>query len=357
MSNASRSGFQSVQSVMERVVVFLLSQVVDRPLQEEVHFYPHPPTETCKLLWREGEAVGFYSVKHKGSLCDGWSSRCYQLTVLDTLLVRRRCRRSGLGLHILDHFCNTFYSEDVLGVSAPLSASMVSVCRRFLHRHTEHRERLYEVEAPGGWAQRRNIWINIQLGRYAHGELHTLTLGPGPGPGLGPGPRPGSGLGPRPGSGQRSGSGPRPESGLGPGSGLRSGSGQRSGSGPRSGSGLGPGQRSGSGPGSGQRSGSGLGPGSGQRSGSGSGLGPGSGPRSQSGQRPGLGSGQRSGSGQRPRSDQIRPDRFGPDQVRLDQIRLFGSHCGESAGFPSVLKTDQSQTGDSNSLSFNCFCA
>uniref|UniRef100_A0A672ZAI0 Family with sequence similarity 169 member B n=1 Tax=Sphaeramia orbicularis TaxID=375764 RepID=A0A672ZAI0_9TELE len=176
MSNASRSGFQSVQSVMERVVVFLLSQVVDRPLQEEVHFYPHPPTETCKLLWREGEAVGFYSVKHKGSLCDGWSSRCYQLTVLDTLLVRRRCRRSGLGLHILDHFCNTFYSEDVLGVSAPLSASMVSVCRRFLHRHTEHRERLYEVEAPGGWAQRRNIWINIQLGRYAHGINKDISL-------------------------------------------------------------------------------------------------------------------------------------------------------------------------------------
>lgn len=42
-----------------------------------------------------------------------------------------------------------------------------SVIRRFLQQHDQHRERLYEVEAPGGWAQRRNIWLNIHLGRYS----------------------------------------------------------------------------------------------------------------------------------------------------------------------------------------------
>lgn len=30
------------------------------------------------------------------------------------------------------------------------------------------RERLYEVEPPGGWGQRRNIWLSIQLQHAYH---------------------------------------------------------------------------------------------------------------------------------------------------------------------------------------------
>ncbi|XP_030587551.1 protein FAM169B isoform X2 [Archocentrus centrarchus] len=103
-SSRSRSGLVSVQSLMERVIVFLLSQIMERPSL----FSLHPPTESCKVLWRDSQAVGFYTVKHK-------------------------------------------------------------VFRRFLQKHRQHRERLYEVEAPGGWTQRRNIWLNIQLGRYSLG--------------------------------------------------------------------------------------------------------------------------------------------------------------------------------------------
>ncbi|TKS72937.1 hypothetical protein D9C73_007014 [Collichthys lucidus] len=47
------------------------------------------------------------------------------------------------------------------------------LCRRFLQRHEDERERLYEVEAPGSWTQRRNIWLNIQLGRYSLGVKET----------------------------------------------------------------------------------------------------------------------------------------------------------------------------------------
>lgn len=46
------------------------------------------------------------------------------------------------------------------------------VIRKFLQQHEEHRARLYEVEAPGGWTQRRNIWLNIQLGRYASEQVN-----------------------------------------------------------------------------------------------------------------------------------------------------------------------------------------
>ncbi|XP_018559631.1 protein FAM169B [Lates calcarifer] len=166
-SNKSRSGLVLVQSIMERMIVFMLSQVIERSSQEEMMFSLHPSTESCKLLWTENQAVGFYTVKHKGSLCDSWSSYCYLLPVLDTVLVRRSWRRRGFGLRMLEDFCSSFSTEEFLGVSSPLSSSMVEVCRRFLQQHKEHRERLYEVEAPGGWNQRRNIWLNIQLGRYS----------------------------------------------------------------------------------------------------------------------------------------------------------------------------------------------
>uniref|UniRef100_M4AN02 Protein FAM169B-like n=1 Tax=Xiphophorus maculatus TaxID=8083 RepID=M4AN02_XIPMA len=160
-SSESRSGLQpQVQSIMERLIVFLLSQVVEGPGSHgEVSFSLHPPTETCKVLWKDGQAVGFYTIKHK-RLCDSWSSRCYLLPVLDTVLVRRRCRRRGFGLQILHDFCSSFSSEEFLGVSSPLSSGMVAI-RKFLQQHEEHRARLYEVEASGGWTQRRNIWLNI----------------------------------------------------------------------------------------------------------------------------------------------------------------------------------------------------
>ncbi|KAG8012905.1 hypothetical protein GBF38_020857, partial [Nibea albiflora] len=100
------------------------------------------------------------------SLCDSWTGQAYLLPVLDTVLVRKSCRRRGFGLQMLEDFCSSFHSETFLGVSCPLSPSMAAVCRRFLQQHEDQRERLYEVEAPGGWTQRRNIWLNIQLGRY-----------------------------------------------------------------------------------------------------------------------------------------------------------------------------------------------
>lgn len=169
-SSETRTGLVSVQSVMERVILFLLSQVAERSPQEKALFSPHPLTELGKLLWREGEVVGFYTVKRKGSLCGRWTGQCYLLPVLDTVLVRRHWRRRGLGLQMLQDFCSSFPNEEVLGVSSPLSPSMVAVCKRFLQLHEELRERLYEVEAPGGWTQRRNIWLNIQLGRYSQSE-------------------------------------------------------------------------------------------------------------------------------------------------------------------------------------------
>lgn len=50
--------------------MFLLSQVVERSSEEEALFSLHPRTESCKLLWRDSQVVGFYTVKHKGRMED-----------------------------------------------------------------------------------------------------------------------------------------------------------------------------------------------------------------------------------------------------------------------------------------------
>lgn len=60
-----------------------------------------------------------------GSLCDGFTRRSYQLSVLDTVFVRTQWRRSGLALQILADFCKSLPNEEVIGISCPISPSMI----------------------------------------------------------------------------------------------------------------------------------------------------------------------------------------------------------------------------------------
>uniref|UniRef100_A0A672I1E7 Family with sequence similarity 169 member B n=1 Tax=Salarias fasciatus TaxID=181472 RepID=A0A672I1E7_SALFA len=171
-ASPSRTGLVPVASLAERLLVFLLSRVVERLPGEQQLFLLHPRAESCKLLWEGGAAVGFYTFKARGARVDGWSGRCYALPVLDSLQVRRSCRGRGLGLRLLEDFCSTFQEEELLGISSPLSEGLVAVLRKLLGRRRDLRDRLYEVEAPevlGGGA-RRNIWLGIQLGRFSPGS-------------------------------------------------------------------------------------------------------------------------------------------------------------------------------------------
>lgn len=62
--------------------MFLLSQVVERSSDEEVLFSLHPRTESCSLLWRDGQAIGFYTVKHKGVLVGVGLQQCVEQCAL-----------------------------------------------------------------------------------------------------------------------------------------------------------------------------------------------------------------------------------------------------------------------------------
>ncbi|KAM6426253.1 protein FAM169B-like isoform 2-T2 [Liasis olivaceus] len=166
-SDPSREGLMQVQTFQERIVLFVLNCIIfgmlEGSLTHGTVFVPHPKKEHSKIFWRSGEAAAFYTIKKKGNLCDGHTSQCYVLPVLDTMFVQRKFRRCGLGMQMLQDFCQSFPSEDALGLSCPLSAEMEKVCQRFLETYPKERSRLWEVEAPGDWTQRVNIWLKIQL--------------------------------------------------------------------------------------------------------------------------------------------------------------------------------------------------
>ncbi|KAJ7311356.1 hypothetical protein JRQ81_006972 [Phrynocephalus forsythii] len=166
-ANPSRESLMQVQTHAERIVLFVLNGIVfgmqERNMTCDALFVPHSKEEHAKIFWKTGEAAAFYTVKLKGSLCDGYTSQCYLLPVLDTMFVQKKFRRCGLGTKMLQDFCQMFAREDALGLSFPISTGMFRVCQKFLETHPEEQPRLWEVEAPGDWSQRVNIWLKIKL--------------------------------------------------------------------------------------------------------------------------------------------------------------------------------------------------
>ncbi|XP_051062461.1 protein FAM169B isoform X1 [Phodopus roborovskii] len=167
-SDSTRDGLRKVQSFGERIVLFVLNTIVFGRLErnlddDDMFFLPHPAKEQAKILWRDGAAVGFYSIKKKGSLCGDGTSACYLLPVFDTVFVRRKNRCQGLGTAMLRDFCDTFPEEEALGISCPISFAMYRVLRQFLLTCPGERGRLWEVEPPGSWDQRDNIWLKVYL--------------------------------------------------------------------------------------------------------------------------------------------------------------------------------------------------
>ena len=57
---------------MERVILFLLAHVLEKLPTSDTLFSPHPRTEHGKLLWTDGQAVGFYTFKQKGLFVCGF---------------------------------------------------------------------------------------------------------------------------------------------------------------------------------------------------------------------------------------------------------------------------------------------
>ncbi|KAE8618308.1 hypothetical protein XENTR_v10009350 [Xenopus tropicalis] len=107
-SDPSKEGLIQVQTFGERIALFVLNCLVcgfseANGSGHEAYFLPHASRELAKIFWCHGEAVGFYTYKNK-------------------------------------------------------------VCHKFLTCNPKDQDRFWEVEAPGYWSQRVNIWLKIQLG-------------------------------------------------------------------------------------------------------------------------------------------------------------------------------------------------
>lgn len=160
----SREGLKQVSTLGERVVLYVLNRVIYRKQEmerNEIPFLCHSSTDYAKILWKKGEAVGFYSVKPTGSLCASFLTQSYQLPVLDTMFIRKKYRGKDLGLHMLEDFVDSF-TEEALGLRYPLSSLMYTASKQYFEKYPGDHELLWEVEGVGHWHQRIPVTRALQ---------------------------------------------------------------------------------------------------------------------------------------------------------------------------------------------------
>ncbi|KAK5870565.1 hypothetical protein PBY51_003503 [Eleginops maclovinus] len=177
-ADPDRDGAMKVETVGERIVLYILNRVVYRAKEmssEELPFLCHGEKDHAKILWRNGEAVGFYSVKPQGTYSSPYSTRGYQLSVMDSIFVRKSQRGQGFGLQMLEDFVLNS-KEDCLGLRYPLTKPMYKVCEKYLCQYPGDTHLLWEVESIGAPNQRTNISSKIQaMGQIAVSKSLTFT--------------------------------------------------------------------------------------------------------------------------------------------------------------------------------------
>ncbi|XP_045053860.2 soluble lamin-associated protein of 75 kDa isoform X4 [Desmodus rotundus] len=160
----SREGLKQVRTLGERVVLYVLNRIIYRKQEmerNEIPFLCHSSTDYAKILWKKGEAIGFYSVKPTGSVCTSFLTQNYQLPVLDTMFIRKKYRSKDFGLHMLEDFVDSF-TEDALGLRYPLSSLMYTACKQYFEKYPGDHELLWEVEGVGHWCQRIPVTRALQ---------------------------------------------------------------------------------------------------------------------------------------------------------------------------------------------------
>ncbi|CAL8069210.1 unnamed protein product [Orchesella dallaii] len=155
-------GWHKVESISDRLVLYILSQIIYReyevPDEDElaVEYALPPQTDICKVLWIKNSAVGFYSAKPRGSL-DLETMEWYSMAVLDTLFIRKPCRRNGYALSSLKDLLLEFPDQNV-GLSFPISQSMKKVASKYLNLHPNDRMKLWEITGCGSEGNCQNLW-------------------------------------------------------------------------------------------------------------------------------------------------------------------------------------------------------
>ncbi|XP_039614366.1 soluble lamin-associated protein of 75 kDa isoform X2 [Polypterus senegalus] len=175
-SDSTRDGLLKVESLGEKIVLYVLNRIVYRAQERsptEVPFLCHSETDFAKILWQHGEAIGFYSVKPTGTLCYKYLTQCYQLPVMNSIFLKKQHRGKGYGLQILEDFVDSF-SGNALGLRFPLSPAMYKVCKHYLDKYPGDQDLLWEVEGVGSLFQRASIAKKIESGVLKGNYTETL---------------------------------------------------------------------------------------------------------------------------------------------------------------------------------------
>ncbi|XP_027001505.2 myb-like protein X isoform X2 [Tachysurus fulvidraco] len=163
-ADSSRTGLIKVRTPGERIVLYVLNRIIYRTKEmvgDDVPFPCHGEDEIAKILWKNGEAIGFYSVKPEGSLCKTFLTHRYQIPVMDTIFIRKDYRGHGHGLQILEDFIVSFRQE-IMGLSYPLSPAMFKVCKKYMSLYPDDTELLWEIVGVGSPFQRIQIARKLQ---------------------------------------------------------------------------------------------------------------------------------------------------------------------------------------------------
>ncbi|NXB90182.1 F169A protein, partial [Vidua chalybeata] len=164
----ARQGLHQVKSVGERVVLYVLNRIIYRTQEmerNEIPFLCHGSSHYAKIMWKKGEAIGFYSVKPTGTVCSSLLHQKYKLPVLDTMFVRKKHRGKDSGLIMLEDFVDSF-TEEPLGLRYPLSSCfscVCSACKQYLEKYPGDKNLLWQVEGGGDWFQRKSIMFIVQM--------------------------------------------------------------------------------------------------------------------------------------------------------------------------------------------------
>lgn len=157
----SRTGWKLVESFGERVALYVLNCIIQKQLElcRHVTFLTIKEDEIAKLLWVDQEAVGFYTIKPKGSPYMFFER--YYMPVVDLIFIRQKARRRGHAMRLIDDFLSMFPGEDV-GFSDPISDEMYLVLEKYLKQNGEFRDRLWECRHFGGEGLRKNVWLHLK---------------------------------------------------------------------------------------------------------------------------------------------------------------------------------------------------
>lgn len=158
-------GWHKVETKLDRLRHFILSHVLyrqkeERKAEDNSCLFDIPdPDDVVRLLWSHNQAIGFYTLKPKGSLVEERMSS-YQMVMLDSAYVRKEHRGKGFGQSLLEDLALEYCGEDI-GLSTPVSEPMYRAVERFLRKNPHLKYKLWELHGTGSEGNKKLLWLSI----------------------------------------------------------------------------------------------------------------------------------------------------------------------------------------------------